>query len=408
MSVYRYSGVTDQGKDVQGIVDAETLKSARAKLRQDRIFPVELSEENTRSPSSSKKEHPPFISLGSGHSSALPAFTKQCSILLDAKIPLLQTLSILIEPLEDRGFRAVLSEVRESIKKGNSFGDALSMHPRVFSSMYVHMVKAAEVGGVLSVGLGRLANYLERQAQLKGRLINTLMYPAILAGVGMLILIGLVTFVIPKITTVFSEMQEALPLPTVILLGVSSLMNEYGWALGLLGLIGLASGYWLLSTPRGRHWWDRRVLGFPILGKILLFSALARFAETLGTLLLSSVPLLEGLHISKKVINNQYLETLIDQTANQVREGKTFADPLSRTQIIPSLFVNMVSVGEQTGDLQNMLLKVGQAYDVEVEMSLAKWISFLEPILVLVMGFIVLFIVLAVLLPLFQMSQIIQ
>ncbi len=408
MSVYRYSGVTDQGKDVQGIVDAETLKSARGKLRQDGIFPVKLSEETNRSPSSAKKEHSHFISLRPDHSSALPAFTKQCSILLEAKIPLLRTLSILIEQLEDREFRAVLSEVRESIKNGKSFGDALSAYPRVFSSMYVHMVKAAEIGGVLSEGLGRLANYLERQAQLKGRLINALMYPAILASVGMLILVGLVTFVIPQITAVFSDMQEALPLPTVMLLGMSSLMNTYGWAVGLFLLIGLVSGYWLLSTSSGRYWWDRRVLRFPILGKILLFAALARFAETLGTLLLSSVPLLEGLHIAKKVINNQFLETIIDQTANQVREGQNFANPLSRTQIIPPLFVNMVSVGEQTGDLQNMLLKIGQAYDVEVEMSLAKWISFLEPILVLVMGFIVLFIVLAVLLPLFQMSQIIQ
>ena len=252
MSVYRYSGVTDQGKDVQGIIDAETPKSAKVKLRQGGIFPVELSEDTTRSPVSSKNTHVGFFPLRSRHSSALPGFTKQCSILLEANIPLLRTLSILIEQLEDQEFRAILSEVRESIKEGQSFGDALSLHPQIFSPMYVHMVRGAEVGGVLSKGLGRLADYLERQAHLKGRLINTLMYPAILAGVGMLILIGLVTFVIPKITVVFSDMQETLPLPTAILLGISSLMNDYGLAISFLVVLGIAGGYWLLSTSKGR------------------------------------------------------------------------------------------------------------------------------------------------------------
>ncbi len=408
MSVYRYSGVTDQGKDIQGMVDADTPKNAKVKLRQGGIFPIELSEESARAHLLARTKPSGLVVFRSRHSSDLPGFTKQCSILLAANIPLLQTLSILVEQLEDQEFRTVISAIRESIKQGQSFGEALSAHPQVFSSMYVHMVKGAEVGGVLSEGLGRLADYLERQARLQGRLVNALMYPAILAGVGMLILIGLVTFVIPKITVVFIEQEEALPLPTMILLGMSSLLNEYGWAVAVLLLIGLASGYWLLSTSQGRYWWDRRLLGLPILGKILLFSALARFAETLGTLLRSAIPLLDGLHIAKKVLNNQFLENIFDQTANQVREGQNLTDPLSRAQIIPSMFVNMVSVGEQTGDLENMLLKVGQTYDIEVETSLSKWISLLEPLLVLIMGCMVLFIVLAVLLPLFQMSQIIQ
>ncbi len=408
MSVFRYSGVTDQGKDTHGLVDADTPKSARSKLRQDGIFPIELSEETARAQSPAKITRSRVVSFRSRYSSALPGFTKQCSILLAAKIPLLQTLSILVEQLEDQEFRAVVSEVRESVKEGEALSDALSMHPHVFSTMYIHMVKGAEVGSVLPEGLGRLADYLEQQARLHGRLVNALMYPSILAGVSILILIGLVTFVIPKITVVFSEQQEALPLPTALLLGISSFMNHYGWVLSILLLVVTAGAYWFFSTSKGRKWWDHRILGLPILGKILLFSALARFAETLGTLLRSAIPLLDGLHIAKKVLNNQFLETLIDQTANQVREGQNLTDTLSRTQIIPSMFVNMVSVGEQTGDLDTMLLKLGQAYDVEVEMSLTKWISLLEPLLVLAMGCVVLFIVLAVLLPLFQMSQIIQ
>ncbi len=408
MSVYRYSGVTDQGKDVHGVIDAENPKGARVKLRQNGIFPVELSEGTAQSQSSVKTNHSSVISFGSPRSSTLPVFTKQCSLLLEANVPLMRTLAILAEQLEDQAFRTLLSEVRESIKEGKSLSEALSAHPRVFSTMYVQMVKAAEAGGMLSEGLSRLADYLERQAHLKGRLINTLMYPAILAGVGLLILVGLVAFVIPQITSVFSEMQESLPLPTIILLNLSAFLNRYGWELGLLGLVGVTSGYWFLSTSRGRNWGNRQMLRLPILGKILLHAALSRFAQTLGTLLNSGVSLLEGLHIAQKVLGNRFLESRVEQTAKQVREGQSLADPLNRSQTFPSLFVNMVAVGEQTGDLENMLLKVAQVYDVEVEIALARWLSILEPLLVLIMGIIVLFVVLAILLPLFQMSQIIH
>ena len=313
-----------------------------------------------------------------------------------------------MEQLEDHGFRTLLSEIHESIKEGQSLSDALSRHTQVFSPMYVQMVKASEVGGDLSKGLSRLADYLERQAHLKGRLINTLMYPAILASVGLLILIGLITFVIPQITGIFSEMREALPLPTVILLGVSTFLNRFGIELSLLSLIGITSALWGLSTAKGRFWWDCQVLGLPIVGKIHKHSALSRFAQTLGTLLNSGVSLLEGLHIAKKVLGNQFLETLIEETAKQVREGQSVADPLSRNQTIPALFVNMIALGEQTGELGQMLLKVGQVYDLEIEIALTRWLALLEPLLVLAMGFLVLFIVLAILLPLFQMSQVIH
>jgi general secretion pathway protein F len=270
------------------------------------------------------------------------------------------------------------------------------------------MVKAGEASGELGQVLGRLGDSLERQAHLKGRLSNALIYPAFMAGIGLLILVGLVTFVIPQITSVFSEMGAALPLPTLVLMGMSSFLNEYGWELlvGFLG--GMVAVYWLLLTSIGRLWRDRSLLRLPILGKILLQVALSKFSQTLGTLLRSGVSLLKGLHIAKKVLGNRVLESIMEQAAEHIREGESLADPLRRSQRIPSLFVNMVAVGEQTGDLEEMLLKVGQAYDVEVEMRLTRLMSLLEPLMVFVMGIIVLFIVLAILLPLFQMSQIIH
>ena len=408
MSVYHYSGVSDQGKDVSGTIDAENPKSARVKLRQNGIFPAELSEGTSSPVSSIGKPLSPFRDFGLPSSSTLLVFTKQCGLLLEANVPLMKTLSMLINQFEDRGFRHVLSDLRESIKGGKSFSDALSVHPRIFSSMYVQMIKAAEAGGVLSEGLRQLAVYLERQAQLKNRLINTLTYPALLACVGCLILIALVTFVIPQITGVFSDMEEALPFPTVLLISFSSFLNQFWLELSIVLFLCLVGSYWFLSTAQGRLWFDRRVIALPVIGKILLHAELSRFAQTLGTLLQSGVSLLDGLHIAKKVMSNQCLEKLIEQTITHVREGQMLTAPLHRNKIIPALFVNMIAVGEQTGDLDTMLLKVGQAYDIEVEMSLTRWLALLEPLLVLLMGCVVLFIVLAILLPLFQMSQIIH
>jgi general secretion pathway protein F len=408
MSVYQYSGITKQGKSVKGAIDADSPKNAKLKLRQNGVFPVDLSERSSSISSITEAKRGVFDFSRSPRSSTLLVFTKQLSILLDAGVPVLRALSLLGDQIEDPYFRGVLSEVREGIKEGKSFGDSLAAHPRTFTSLTVHMVKAGEASGELGQVLGRLGDSLERQAHLKGRLSNALIYPAFMAGIGLLILVGLVTFVIPQITSVFSEMGAALPLPTLILMGMSSFFNEYGWGLLVGFLVGMVAVYWLLLTSLGRLWRDRSLLRIPILGKILLQVALSKFSQTLGTLLRSGVSLLEGLHIAKKVLGNKVLESIMEQAAEHIREGESLADPLRRSQRIPSLFVNMVAVGEQTGDLEEMLLKVGQAYDVEVEMRLTRLMSLLEPLMVFVMGLIVLFIVLAILLPLFQMSQIIH
>lgn len=408
MSVYQYSGITTQGKSVKGVIDADSPKNAKLKLRQNGVYPVDLSERTHSISSKTEAKSGVFAFSRSPRSSPLLVFTRQLAILLEAGVPVLGALSLLGDQIEDPYFHGVLSEVRERIKEGKSLGDALAAHPRTFNSLTIHMVKAGEASGELGEVLGRLGDTLERQAHLKGKLSNALIYPAFMAGIGLLILLGLVTFVIPQITSVFSEMGEALPLPTIILIGMSSFLNEYGWGLLVSFLVGVISVHWLLLTSFGRLWRDRSLLGIPILGKILLQVALSKFSHTLGTLLRSGVPLMEGLHIAKKVLGNQVLESVMRQAAEHIREGESLADPLRRSQRIPSLFVNMVAVGEQTGEMEVMLFKVGQMYDVEVEMRLTRLMSLLEPVMVLVMGVIILFIVLAILLPLFQMSQIIH
>ncbi len=407
MGVYRYHGITTQGKNISGIIDADSPKSARLKLRQTGVLPVELTERVQRFDSLTKGKSLSFSPFRQ-HRALLPVFTKQLSILLEAGVPLVKALSILVDQVDDPGFQEILSEIREGIKEGKSFADSLAPHPTVFTPMFIHMIKAGEAGGILSEVLVRLAQYLERQAKLKGQLINALIYPALMAGVGIIILIGLVTFVIPQITGVFSDMQEALPLPTIVLMFISTFLQDHGGWLLIGFLIGLVLLIRFLSTVRGSKLRDQVLLDLPLFGKLFLQVGLSRFSQTLGTLLLSGIPLLEALQISQKILGNHTLESIFQQAADQVREGRSLADPLSLQPRIPSLFVNMVAVGEQTGELEKMLVKIGQAYDVEVELNLTRIMALLEPIMILIMGGVVLFIVLAILLPLFQMSQIIH
>jgi general secretion pathway protein F len=301
-----------------------------------------------------------------------------------------------------------VAQIKESVNEGNSLAASLSQHPKQFSNIYVNMVRAGEASGALDVVLGRLAEYGEHEHALRGRFKAALAYPVFMCLVGSLVLFFLITFIVPNITRVFSEMQHTLPLPTLALISVSGFLKSLWWVVILLG-VGLVIGVkQFIKTSRGRYAWDRLRLRMPVLGAVNQKIALARFARTLGTLLESGVPLLSALEIVRNVVNNTLIGEAIDNATEEIEAGKSLAIPLGRSPWFPSIAVQMISVGEQSGELESMLNKISDTYERDVESQIMAMTSMLEPVMILVMGLVVGFIVISILLPIFEMNQMIR
>ncbi|HLF86129.1 MAG TPA: type II secretion system inner membrane protein GspF [Nitrospiria bacterium] len=413
MAVFQYKGLTHEGKDINGIIDADTSKVARSKLRKSGIFAVEVtpgSESGTaRVPATGvadrislflKRERVPLKELAIA--------TRQLATLLGAGFTLLESLNALIEHLETKDLKMVMAAVRERIREGTSFADALRGHPRIFQDLYCNMVKAGETSGTLDVILQRLADFLEGQLKLKNKVVSAMAYPIFMLIIGTAILSGLIIFVIPKVTEVFSEMHQVLPLPTIILIGISNLLKSYWWILAAFAITGTYLTRLYIDTEAGRRWYDKLLLKLPVAGKLIRMLAVSRFARTLSTLLSSGIPLLQSLDIVKNLVANKVLESAIDSARKNIREGEGIAEPLRRSGVFPSLVVHMISLGEKSGELEGMLLKISDTYDNEVDTTISSLTSLLAPVMILVMGLIVLFIVLAILQPIFNLSQIVR
>lgn len=413
MPVYAYKGLNERGRAVSGIVDADTAKSARIKLRRTGVFPTELKEQDRSddaggglaSLASVNVDFRQYFERVTPQQLAL--LTRQLSTLVGAGLPLVDCLSALIEQLDNARVKRVFSQVREQVTEGGNLADALKAHPRVFSDLYVSMVRAGEASGALDVVLLRLADYTEAYAQLRGKVQSALTYPVLMAIVSAGILFALLTFAVPQITRIFTETGQDLPLVTQVLLAASGFMQVYWWVILLLlaiaGLFLRAS----VRTPAGRERFDRFMLKVPYSGALLKKVALARFARTLSTLLTSGITLLQALDIVKNVVNNSILMRAIEEARDSIREGHSIAPPLQRSGLFPSMLVHMIAVGERSGELEQMLAKAADAYDNEVEMSVSALTSVMEPVMILFMGGIVLFIVLAILLPIFEMNQLV-
>jgi general secretion pathway protein F len=410
MPVYAYKGLSERGRAVSGIVDADNPKGARLKLRRDGIFPTDLAEEQRRALVASAARAQ--LSLGSLFERITPQelalLTRQLSTLVGAQLPLVDCLSALIEQVESARIKRTLSQVREQVTEGTSLADALNAHPRIFSDLYVNMVRAGEASGALDVVLLRLADYAEEYARLRDKVRSALTYPVLMAMVSGGMLFFLLSYVVPKITRMFEETQQSLPMMTVVLLGVSGFLQEYWWV--ILGLLLMAAVSVRVSTrtPAGRLRYDRSVLSVPYAGKLLKKVALARFARTLSTLLSSGIPLLQSLDIVKNVVGNSLLSQAIEDGRSSIREGQSIAPPLKKSGLFPSMLIHMIAVGEKSGELEQMLAKAAEAYDNEVESSVAALTSILEPVMILVMGGVVLFIVLAILLPIMNMQELVR
>lgn len=405
MPLYAYRGLDTAGRAVGGVVDADSARGARQKLRKTGVFPTTLDEERAATPRAARifaarAERVPAAELA--------AITRQFSTLVAAGLPLVEALGALSEQAERPALAKILAQVRQEVTEGSTLADALAKHPRIFASLYINMVRAGEVSGALHVVLERLADYTENQARLLGKVRSALTYPAIMMLLSSVILFFLLSYVVPKVTRIFQETHQQLPAPTRLLLGVSDFVAAWWWLI-LLVVAGATVGAlrWA-RTEAGRERVDRWMLAIPYFGKLTQKLAVARFARTLATLLASGIGLLPALDIVKSIVDNTVLTRAIERARDAIREGQSIAPPLRESGLFPPLVVHMVAVGERSGQLEAMLGKAADAYDDEVENAVVALTTILEPIIIVFMGGVVLFIVLAILLPIFELNRMVK
>ncbi len=408
MPVFAYRGLSPEGRNVAGVVDADSARSARGKLRANGIFPTEITEESAAPRTSALREWLASLEGGGLSASELALFSRQLAALLGAGVQLVDALGTLSEQALKPATKKMLSQVRERVREGSSLAEALEDHHHVFSDLYTGMVRAGEAAAALEPILGRLAEYGERQSEFMSKVKGALTYPIIMMCVGTAIMCFLVAYVVPQVATIFQQSHAALPLATRFLIGLSTFIGSY-WielALALVAIIGSVIA--LLSNPNGRRFCDRLVLRLPYVGPTMVRIICARFARTLSTLLSSGVQLLPALDAVKGVVTNSLLREAIEQSRDSIREGHGMGQTLGRSGLFPPLLVEMVKVGEGSGELEKMLDRVADNYEHEVSNSLSQMTTVLEPAMTLMMAGVVVFMMLAVLLPIFQLNQLMR
>ncbi len=405
MPVFKYKGLTTGGKTVSGIRDSESPRSLRAVLKKDGIFLTDVTEQRSGR-SAARGGPPPARRFGQRVSAQeLGVTTRQLATLLNAGVTLVESLTAMVDQSENEYLKLVLSQVKQRVNEGSSLADAMAVHPKVFPALYCNMVKAGESSGALDVVLNRLADFTEGQAKLRSKIIGILIYPAIMIVIGLGILSILFVVVIPKITKIFEDLQATLPLPTRILLGISDFLSTYWWAVAILlvGLIVFHIQY--IQTDKGRTKWDRFKLNMPLFGSVARMLAISRFARTLATLLSSGVPLLSSLTIVRNIVNNKIMANAVDDARESITEGESIAAPLKRSGEFPPLVIHMIAVGERSGQLEDMLNNVADTYQYQAETRINAMTSLLEPLMIVMMGGAVGFMVFSILLPILQLNE---
>ena len=405
MPVYEYKALDKNGKSRKGIVNADSAGAARKKLRTSGNYPIYINESSAKERREEQGKSFSFNLFERISTKEVHIFTRQLATLLGANIPLVPALASLVTQTNNTSFKKIIAQIKESVNEGNTLTNAMAEHPRIFSNIYVNMVRAGEASGSLDIVMERLADFGEKQEELRGRLSAALIYPCIMALICIGVLIILITYIIPNITQVFVEMDQVLPLPTRVLIEVSDFLKLYWFAVGI-GVLALVAGMrFLLQTSTGRTVWDRVALKIPIVGKVMQKIILARFASTLGSLLQSGVALIASMEIVKTIVNNSQIAQVVDEAIVQIREGKSMTISLSNSPWFPPMFIQMVGVGEQAGNLENMLTKVANAYEREVESAVTGMTALIEPLMIVAMGGVVGAIIISILLPIFEMNQ---
>ena len=410
MAVYEYVGLDGAGKAVKGIIDAESARGARGRLRKQGLFPTEVREQKegaTRGRGLNVeidfRKYFQRVSIQD-----LSQMTSQLSTLVGAGIPVVEALTALVEQTDNPKLKAVLADVKEKVNEGTTLAKAMRSHPSVFSELYINMVDAGEQSGALETVLLRLVAFTESQVQLQGKLVASLTYPLLMIGISLFMVVGLFTFVIPKIKRVFDSFGEGLPMITSIIFGFSNFLTGYWW---LVLLVGGGSAFFFvryIRTPKGRWWWHQALLRIPIFGGIQRKVAVSRFARTLATLLTSGVPILTALAIVKSVVGNDVIADAVGNASKNIAEGQSIAVPLKASGQFDPIVIHMITVGEKTGELETMLGKVADAYDQVVNNTVETLTSLLTPILTLFMGVVVATVALGILLPMLNLSSVVR
>ncbi len=408
MAVYEFRGIQiASGKPVKGYRDADNAKALRALLRREGVLLTVANEESEKK-AAQKKKLDLFAFFKRPSTSDVAVMTRQLATLVRAGVPLVESIGALTEQVENEQLKRVLTTVRESLNEGTSFNKSLEQHPKIFPPLYVNMIAAGEASGTLESVLERLADFMENQARLKGKVLGAIAYPALMFVFGGLLVGLLMVVVVPKVTSVFDSLGQALPWYTSLLILVSEIVSGYWWL--LLGL--LAGGIWWFrrwkKTPAGRLRWDTIRIKMPIFGKLNLLVSVARFSRTLATLLASGVQLLQAMEIGRYVLENARLEAVVADAIGSIRAGESIAEPLKKSGWFPPMVTHMIAVGEKTGQLESMLENVSKSYEADVDTRVQALTSLLEPMMIIVMGGMVGFIAMAILMPLIQMNNLVE
>jgi type IV pilus assembly protein PilC len=334
----------------------------------------------------------------------LVVFTRQFATMIDAGLPLVQCLDILSSQQENKGFKAVLTQVKGDVESGSTFADALKKHPKVFDNLYVNLVAAGEVGGILDTILNRLAAYIEKAMKLKSQVKGAMVYPISIITIAAVVIIGLLVFVIPIFASMFADFGQALPMPTQIVIAMSDFLQRWWWLMGASAYGAFFGFKKYYATEGGKKVVDELVLKLPVFGDLLRKVAVAKFTRTLGTMITSGVPIMDGLEIVAKTAGNKTVETAIMKTRESISAGKTISEPLAQSGVFPSMVCQMISVGEATGALDNMLNKIADFYDDEVDSAVDAMTALMEPALMAFLGVAVGGLVIAMYLPIFKLA----
>jgi type IV pilus assembly protein PilC len=424
MTTYAYEALNSAGKPQKGTVDASSSEEAIQQIKSQGFFPTSVREQKIKSSmggtaapkgaKKGKKKGSLNLAIGGVSKKRITLFTRQLSTLQDAGLPLLRSIQILDTQQKPGLLKNILSGVVEDIEAGSTLSDAMAKHPKAFDRLYCKMVNAGEIGGVLDLILQRLANFMEKAERLKRRIIGAMIYPIVVVLIATLIVTGIMVFVIPKFQDIFNDFDVELPALTLWLIDASA------WMAGKATPDQVVPGaVWILASPfiiffllklvrrtnPGRAVTDIVRLKVPVVGGLMRKTSIARFTRTLGTLISAGVPILEAILITRDTSGNYVYEQALTKVHDSIREGETFAGPLRETKVCDAIVVNMIDVGEETGDLDVMLMKIADNYDEEVDVAVASLLSLLEPLLVVGLGTVVGVIVLALFLPLVKMIE---
>lgn len=406
MPIYEYKALNKKGKQISGFIDAGNIKYAKIKLRDTKIFPISIKEVDARI--SKRNRH--HISLFNSKVSTLDTaiMTRQLSTLITAGFPLITALNTIIPQTKKQSLKRILSKVKDAIEEGNNFADALAEYPDIYSKIYINMVRAGEASGTLGIVLDRLADISEKQTRITRKIKSALAYPVLMALIGTGVLLFLMTVIVPNITSIFDEMNHSLPFTTEILIKSSHILKQWWWLILILFFSLIVLFNILKKRPAIQTFFDHFLLSTPGIGDLVKKISVARFARTLGALLENGVALLEALDIVKNIVGNKAIETAIHEAKKEVERGRELGDALAQTPHMPYLSVQMIKVGERSGNLESMLKQTANVYEEEIEATIISVTSLIEPVIILIMAGVVGFIVLSICLPIFEMNQLVS